>query len=170
MPKLPIPPDGEINFVVDNFAWPWDTPETIPLCARSRRMQSCLGALGTLPRPVGDRRPHGPAGLRGFIANARGLPVEFGHAGRRRGADDRDGGSRRRPSHRRQNRAPRYHAGGDATPRVGQDAHLGGHTDRGPKRGRLDRQSGGGGRARVCSGNDGFAPRRHDRHREGLLD
>jgi len=31
MPKLPIPQDGEINFVVDNFAWPWDTPETI-LC------------------------------------------------------------------------------------------------------------------------------------------
>lgn len=31
MPKLPIPPNGEINFVVDDFAWPWDTPETI-LC------------------------------------------------------------------------------------------------------------------------------------------
>lgn len=31
MPKLPIPPDGEINYTLDNFAWPWDTPETI-LC------------------------------------------------------------------------------------------------------------------------------------------
>lgn len=31
MPKLPIPPDGDINYVVDDFAWPWDAPETI-LC------------------------------------------------------------------------------------------------------------------------------------------
>lgn len=31
MPKLPIPPDGEINYVIDDFAWPWNTPETI-LC------------------------------------------------------------------------------------------------------------------------------------------
>lgn len=31
MPKLPVPPGAEINYVVDNFAWPWETPETI-LC------------------------------------------------------------------------------------------------------------------------------------------
>ena len=28
---MPIPPDGEINYVVDDFAWPWETPESI-LC------------------------------------------------------------------------------------------------------------------------------------------
>lgn len=31
MPKLPIPPDGELNYVIDDFSWPWDAPETI-LC------------------------------------------------------------------------------------------------------------------------------------------
>ncbi|MDA0656633.1 MAG: alpha/beta hydrolase [Proteobacteria bacterium] len=31
MPKMPIPPEGEINYVIDNYAWPWETPESI-LC------------------------------------------------------------------------------------------------------------------------------------------
>ncbi len=28
---MPIPPDGEINYTIDDYAWPWETPESI-LC------------------------------------------------------------------------------------------------------------------------------------------
>jgi 3-oxoadipate enol-lactonase len=31
MPKLPIKPEGEINYVIDDFSWPWEKPESI-LC------------------------------------------------------------------------------------------------------------------------------------------
>ena len=30
---MPISPDGEINYAVDDFAWPWETPESI-LCVQ----------------------------------------------------------------------------------------------------------------------------------------